>query len=174
MNITLTQKIFRHRLAYGASWLLGIVWALGSEWNCFPTEYLPCDASTDYTVSLLSIFTAFGGTYLALKVPALKSIRRRYVGADAAARERLYLRSIGVRWGVATLSLWVNVVLYYASVSAASTKYCVLIAMIAMLFCYPSEGEYRRLSGEGAPSTTEKEPSVAEEAPGETSTDDDK
>lgn len=129
-------------VAYAFIWVAGILWALLSEGNLVPTEYITHSPTADYNVSLISIVTAIGGTYLALRLMALKRIRQSIANApDEAAARRIYVRWAWVRLGVMAAAVWTNVVLYYATSYSASTQYCLLIALIGAVFCRPSAGE---------------------------------
>lgn len=148
---TISRQLLSLRIAYVGIWIAGAVWTLLSELDILPTEYLAHTPTADYAVSLASIITAIVGTYLALRLMAFKAIRRRLqdTAGNEADNSRLYVRLATARLGVMALALWTNAVLYYATAYVGSTRYCLLIAMIAAVFCWPSEGEQRSLSSVG-------------------------
>lgn len=117
-----------------------------------PVEYLSHDPNTDYVVGVVSFLTAIGGTYLALRLLAFKAFVRKLTSADDAHAWAVYKKWSFARLAVIAVAMWVNVSLYYATSYADSIKYCLLIVMIAAVFCWPSVGEYnskRNNAGEG-------------------------
>lgn len=130
------------RVAYVAIWIITGLIALCSEKGILPVEYLPHDPNTDYAVGVVSFFTAIGGTYLALRLLAFKTFVRKMTGMDEVGARMVYKKWCFARLAVIAVAMWVNVLLYYATSYADSVKYCLLIVMIAAVFCWPSEGEF--------------------------------
>ena len=132
------------RFIYIGIWGITGLIALLSETGILPVEYLAHDANTDYTVSLISIFTAIGGTYLALRLMAFKKIIQKI--AEKSTEEsawRVFRKYAIIRLGIIALGMWINTALYYATSYSESIKYCLLIIMIAAVFCWPSAGEFQ-------------------------------
>lgn len=133
-------------LAYVLVWVLGAAWALLSEFEVVPTEYLSSAPDVQYAISIATILTAIGGTFLALRLMAIARVKRSIAeAADEAARLKRYRQWALVRIGILAVAVWTNVVLYYASSYATSTRYCLLIALIAAVFCCPSKGEWEKM-----------------------------
>lgn len=140
------------RVTYIAVWVITGLIALCSEEGFLPVEYLSHDPNTDYVVGVVSFLTAIGGTYLALRLLAFKAFVRKLTGADDAHAWAVYKKWSFARLAVIAVAMWVNVTLYYATSYTDSIKYCLLIVMIAAVFCWPSVGEYnskRNNAGEG-------------------------
>ncbi len=127
-------------------WLLCGLWVVLSEAELLPTDYIAPGSETDYALSLITIVTALGGTFFALRFFTFARIRQALQGTDAARTEAAYVRWATVRAVLVAVAVWTNAVIYYASNSATSAKYCLLIAMIATLFCWPSVEEYEKLN----------------------------
>lgn len=130
-------------------WLVTGLIALLSEKEVLPVEYLPHNANTDYFVSLLSIFSSIGGTYFALRLLAFKSFLKKISEADTAELAwATFCKWSYIRLTIIATAMWINVTLYYATSYYESIKYCLLIVMIAAVFCWPSKGEFenKRLS----------------------------
>lgn len=141
------RKIHLLQAAYILVWVVGILWAALSELEYVPTEYFPASPDADYAVSLISILTAIGGTYLSLRLTAFKGVRRRLQEGELPQRQGFYVRIVGWRTAVIALAIWANIAFYYGCSSANTTQYCLLIALIAALFCRPSMSECEGLVG---------------------------
>lgn len=131
-------KISTLRLFYSVILLLAMIWIVLSESEILPVHYLHSSATGDYCLSLLSAVTALGGTYCCLRLPALKSSRRQTQlalgqgGGPYAGRWRL------VQLVLLAVALWTNAVLYYATPYSPTPKYCLLIAFLTAVFCWPA------------------------------------
>ena len=140
------------RVAYVAVWVITGLIALCSEEGFLPVEYLSHDPNTDYVVGVVSFLTAIGGTYLALRHLPIKAFHKKLTSADEAHPWAQYKNCCVSRLAVIALAIIHNVTLYYATSYADSIKYCLLIVMIAAVFCWPSVEEYnskRNNAGEG-------------------------
>lgn len=135
------RNIHLLQAAYILIFVVGILWAFLSEMEYVPTEYIPASPNADYAVSLLSIATALGGTYFALRLTAFKSVRRKFQAGELPQRQRFYVRLIGLRTVIIALAIWLNIAFYYGCSSVNTTQYCILIALLAALFCRPSKSE---------------------------------
>lgn len=137
------------KLLYVLVWVVGAAWAALSETEVVPTDYLPHDAQTEYIIGWMSIVTAIGGTYLALRLLAFKAVRRKLREAGNGDEEGalgVYLKWAGIRLAIAAVAVLTNVVLYYASAYSTSTQYCLLIALVGIVFCWPSRSECANLT----------------------------
>ncbi len=142
------------RAGYIAIWGVTAIYALISEVGVLPTDYAASDATTQYCISLLSIITAIGGTFLALRLPATSFVRRQLCQDDETLARKAYLKWSACRIAVAAVAVWTNTVLYYAAdTEVESIKYCLLIALIATVFCRPSSSEFLSLRTKNAPKT---------------------
>lgn len=140
------RNIHLLQAAYILVWVVGALWALLSELDYLPTEYFPATPNMDYAVSLISIFTAIGGTWLALRLAAFKAVRRRLQEGETEQRQRYYISMVWWRTVIIAVAIWTNIVFYYGCSSPNTTQYCILIALIGALFCRPSRGECEGLT----------------------------
>ncbi len=140
------KKTFRSlRLSFVGVLLFLAVWIILSEAGILPTDYITTDPQTDYTLNVASIFTAFGGTFFALRLFAFKRIKESVEQTDDNPAFKCYTKWAALRIALIGVAVATNVVLYYASSHTESAKYCLIIALIGTLFCWPSAGEYERL-----------------------------
>lgn len=147
-----SRRLLPVRLAYAGLWVVTALLVALWETDVMPRDYVPSSPDTDYALSLVSVVTAIGGTYLALRLMSFKRLRRRLKAtvADEPANVRAYLGLSAVRVGIIATAIFVNIVIYYASTYVTSARYCALIALIGAVFCWPSDVERRHLSGENA------------------------
>lgn len=142
-----TKKLSILKLAYAFIWIVGIIWTVLSEMEAIPTEYVSDTPEIAYYVSLASIITAIGGTYMALRLLAFQRVKKAInSSSQETKRMNTYLKWAGIRIIIMAIAVWTNLVLYYATSYSNSTQYCLLIALVATLFCCPSTGEYISLS----------------------------
>lgn len=143
-----TKRMILVRVFYVLIWVLGLVWGVLSEVGMVPVDYLPHDGETEYYVGLLAVVMALGGTFLSLRFMAFKCVRKRLkLTADRSSAEMLYLKFATMRLSIIAVAIWTNVVLYYATSYVTSTKYCLLITLIAVIFCWPSHQECDEICG---------------------------
>lgn len=147
-------KVSTLRLVHAAVVLLAVVWIALSEAEVLPVHYLRPAGTTDYLVSLLSVATALGGTYLCLRLPALPRSRRQTQRAFELGDGKMAGTWRGVQLALLAVALWTNAVLYYATPYSPTPKYCLLIAFIAAVFCRPAAAA--PASGSGGPDTDTK------------------
>ncbi len=122
-----------------------LLWIALSEAEILPTEYIPSDPETDYMLNVVSILTALGGTFLSLRLFAFGKVRKSILQPDPLAAFKAYTKWATVRILIIASAIMTNTVLYYASSHAESSKYCLLIALVGIFFCWPSAGEYEKL-----------------------------
>lgn len=131
------------RLSYISIWIITGLIAFCSEKEWLPVEYLPHNPNADYAIGLISIVSAIGGTYLALRLLAFKSFVGKLLDRDEAVAWHLFCQWSYARLVILAVAMWTNVVLYYGSAYYESIKYDLLIVMIAAVFCWPSVGEFQ-------------------------------
>lgn len=140
-----TSDYKKERMVYYAVWVVAFLWALLSETEILPSDYLPDDPQSDYYFSLLDIVLTLGGTFLALRVMASASVRKKMKAEAEEKARQTYRRCCGLRTALLALALSADLTVYYGLSVNSSAKYCLLIAFLALLFCRPSSEEYDRL-----------------------------
>lgn len=133
------------KLAYVAVWVIAGMWALLSEMGVCPTDYISGSPSTDYTLNLLAFALTIGGFYLGLRLPAFKGSVKKLSAEEAGEAWAWYKKMATVRTLLLGLPVVYDVVIYYAAPYATSVKYCLLIALIGLLFGWPSKGDFEAL-----------------------------
>lgn len=102
-----------------------------SECGIIPTDYISkSQKMLLYQLELLSVISTLGGTYLALRLFSFRRIKQQ----DFSAQKKW----MSVRTAIIGCPVWINAVLYYASSYSTTPKYCLLVALTACVFCWPS------------------------------------
>ncbi len=148
------MKLFHHPLlceqySYVFIWVFVGLWTVFSEAEILPSMYIPYDPSVDYAISIALLLTAVGGTYVSLRLMAFKGIRRQITDADEEAAVSAYKRWCRVRLAVMAVAVCSNVVLFYGIAYSSSAQYCLLVAFIGMLFCWPTMSEFENTNFKG-------------------------
>ncbi len=131
--------------AHIALWVTTAAWAALSELGLVPADYAAPTPETTYALDLLSIVTAIGGGWAAMRLLALDGVRRKIAHAPLPAALGVYARWATLRLAVVGLALWYNVAVYYACTAHTTAAYCLLIAAGASLFCIPSAKDFEAL-----------------------------
>lgn len=139
--------------AHIALWIATAAWAALSETGLVPTDYVAPSPETTYALDMLSIATAIGGGWAAMRLLSLEYVRRKIADAPLPAALAAYGRWATLRLAVMGLALWYNVAVYYACTAHTTAAYCLLIAAGASLFCIPSVKDFEALR-----SNNEKKP----------------
>lgn len=117
--------------------LFSIIFAL-FEFGVLPTKLIPPSNETTYAVDLVSIITAFGGTFLLLYAFRLKPIRSRYEALEGAAAEAFAVKVCNARLVVWLVLMLINTVLYHETSNVTNPKYGIIVLVIAGIFCWPT------------------------------------
>ena len=126
-----------------------VVFAL-HEYNILPVEYVgEQQTGLQYALDMVSIVLSLGGTFLVLKLMALESIRRQIAALPEEKAVLVYAKWANIRSAILGTMLLVGIVIYYATSYQSSAKYCVLISLIAAVFCVPGKGEFERICNLG-------------------------
>lgn len=129
----------RLQIVYICIALLIGTYVLLSETGVLPTNCIAATPETDYWMSITSIFTAFGGTFLALRLLAFDAVKKSVEQRDRNKAQRAWLKWNKLRLGIISLAMITNVGLYYTTDQNTTAMYCMLVAFIGFLFCWPSE-----------------------------------
>lgn len=130
------QNLRIPRLIYIAVWIVSALTALLFELDIFAAGFLSSsDESTKYAISLICVGLTLIGTWGALRIFALKNVRREILQAPHALSKYNLIRT-----GIYFLVIVSDLVAYYANFQM-SQLYCLLISLIGFLFCWPKHNE---------------------------------
>lgn len=139
------SNLIRERICYVGALIVMGLWALLSELNLVPTNYLGHHPRLVYYLDLLSVVTSLGGTFVALRFFVFRRVAALLHVDSPVAAWQAYRCCCLARTGVLTLAVWFDVFYYYASDYTTTPGYCLLIGLIGWLFCWPSMEEFERL-----------------------------
>ena len=122
---------------------------------CFDQEWLPAGfiagGELNYFLSVLAVAVTLGGVYLCLRLLSLQRIRQRFQGISQEEAARRYQQVAGWRTALLLVIYLTDILLYFGSADyASSAKYCLIIALIAAVFCLPSKNELQSLTTDNA------------------------
>ena len=122
---------------------------------CFEQGWLTAGFITgkdlNYTLSVLAVAITLGGVYLCLRLLSLQRIRQRFQGISQEEAARRYQQVAGWRTVLLLIVYLTDILLYFGSEDyASSAKYCLIIALIAAVFCWPSKSEQQSLTADNA------------------------
>ena len=102
------------------------------EIECIPTGYLEVSPEVEYVIQLFCIGVTLGGSWFALRLFSIKSVKEALTsGSSALARWNIIrILTIGT-------PILINLESYYALFNNESILYCFLITLIALVFCWP-------------------------------------
>lgn len=127
-------KSFRaSRLLYIAVWLIGGIYALLVETSLLPEGYAHPTPTTLYVLSLICVVLTLGATWSMLRLFAFKAVKRRL-----QARPETLPRLAALRVIVMAIVILLDLLTYYAFLDT-SLLYCLLIALVGFIFCWPQE-----------------------------------
>lgn len=130
----ITPKPFRaSRLVYIAVWLLGGIYALLVETGLLVEGYAHPTPTALYFISLLCVVLTLGATWSMLRLYAFKAIKRRLQAQEGTLPRLAFLRVL-----VMAAVIVLDELAYYAFLDT-SLLYCLLIALVGFLFCWPQE-----------------------------------
>ena len=122
---------------------------------CFDQEWLPAGfiagGELNYFLSVLAVAVTLGGVYLCLRLLSLQRIRQRFQGISQEEAARRYQQVASWRTVLLLIVYLTDILLYFGSADyASSAKYCLIIALIAAVFCWPSKSELKSLTANNA------------------------
>lgn len=122
---------------------------------CFEQEWLPAGfiagGELNYFLSVLAVAVTLGGVYLCLRLLSLQRIRQRFQGISQEEAARRYQQVAYWRTALLLIVYVTDILLYFGSAGyASSAKYCLIIALIAAVFCWPSKSELQSLTADNA------------------------
>lgn len=121
---------------YCGVWLTGATWAALSELNYLPCGFIKSTAENEYVLHLLCVTLTMTCTWLALKLFAMKRIRKKIDDNIA---------SLGTwnvcRTGILAMAIFMNLFAYYGLTSSTTPLFCLLITLAGFVFCWPKTDE---------------------------------
>lgn len=124
------------RTIYIAFWVVTVLFALLSETDILPTGYLQADAQTSYALNMLCVLFTLGGSWGALRLFALKSVKERIGNRPQQMPQWNMLRT-----SILGFCILLNAITYFAVLSDTTPLYCLLITLTAFIFCWPKDDE---------------------------------
>ena len=110
-----------------------------------PVDYISNESQTLYWVNLYSIISGLGGMFLTLRLFAFNGVRNSVRNENVDLGFAAFCRWTKVRLAILAVALWSNVALYQASSYTTTPKYCMLIILVAFVFCWPSKTEFEAI-----------------------------
>lgn len=120
------------KIRYYLLWLVVALWVLLQELDVLPSFFLPRSAQVNYFVTLFCILTAIGGAWLAYRLTSLKKVKAQIKSSPSQANK--WMR---IRFALIALAVLPSAFFYYAGGYGESTLYCMLIALVMSLLCFP-------------------------------------
>lgn len=136
------KKIRIHQSAYIGIWITALLYIFLSESGYLPTGFIGQDATTLYQLDILAVGLALCGTYTALRLLSLRPVKKQVKQENREISGEAYLRWDTLRLCVLAVSIWGCAFLYYATLSTNTAQYCLLICLLASLFCRPSQADF--------------------------------
>lgn len=115
----------------------------------FDTAILPCGFvrgnDTGYTLGVTTVILTMGGTFISLSwIKYLRWWQRSAWWTASSAGKRYMVWTTMRTCLLFVMGAW-NITVYFGGAGyATSAKYCILITLIAALFCIPGRSEYDR------------------------------
>lgn len=137
------KKIRIHQFTYIGIWITTLLYILLSESEYLPTGFIGQDATTLYLLDILAVCLTLCGTYTTLRLLSLRAVKEQI--RQEKTSEKAYLRWNTLRLCIIAVSIWGCAFLYYATLSTNTAQYCLLICLLASLFCRPSQTDLDHL-----------------------------
>lgn len=131
------HSLTRPRIIYILIIAITLVYALLSETDIIPTQYLSLDTQGLYALQMLCVALSIGGTWISLRLFAFNKMKRM-IQNDASGN--CLAKCNVIRTLIIGTALLVNTLAYYATMST-SALYCMLICAVGILFCWPKPDE---------------------------------
>lgn len=131
------QSLLPARVLYIALWLCAGLYACLAETDLVPVGFLPSDAQAAYIFNLVCVILTMGNSWLALRLFTLRGVRNR-MAKSPNAEAAMHLFRVFLMLPVVCFDLLV----YYGQLSGSTPLFCLLIALVSLVFCWPKAGEY--------------------------------
>lgn len=117
------------RIVYFAVWAIAALVALGCEAGLLPAGCVSADAQTAYGLHMLCVVLTLAAIPGALK---LFAVQERKGTLPLLPMHML-------RTGLMAVPIFVDLIVYYALLSSSIPLYCLLISLLAFVFCFPQQ-----------------------------------
>lgn len=119
--------------------------ALLCEYEVLPVEYIGHDAHLLYIIDFYSIVAGFGTTFFALRMFVFQFVARSIQQDNEQRALAAYTKWTGLRLAVFFWTFSTLLLLYYATSYTSNPQYCLLIALVGYVFCWPSLKDFQQL-----------------------------
>lgn len=133
------------QLTYSLILVIAVVFAILSEMEVLPVDYIGNEPKILYWMNLYAIFVAFGGMFVCLRMFVFKRVKTALVDNDENKAFAVYYKYTVLRLFVIMLALWSNTLLYFATSYSSTPQYCVLVTLVSCVFCWPSMSAFNAL-----------------------------
>ncbi len=124
------------RIRYCAIWSFALLLILLFETDVLPQGFCIDMPLYTYALQTLGILLMIGCIPVALRLWLWR--KKRYIGEGSFGHFlRLYIRWTSIRYSLLSLSLYTNLIVYYATLDTTGAL-CAGITAIALLFCVPT------------------------------------
>lgn len=136
------QKILRKQIiAFVAMWIIPMCYALLHETGILPKGVLEGDAQMDYILQSIGILLTIGLTPFALRIFSLNLVKRiKELPLQQALKS--YCIWADVRLALLFVAAILNLQFYYLTLNTTGL-FCTVMALLASLFCVPSESRIK-------------------------------
>lgn len=129
---------------YCAVLVVAAMLALLCEYEVLPVEYIGHDARILYFIDFYSIVIGFGTTFFALRMFVFQWVARSIQQDDEQRALAAYAKWSGLRLAVFAWTFCSLLLLYYATSYTSNPQYCLLIALVGYVFCWPSLKDFQQ------------------------------
>ena len=125
------------RIVYILIWVLLAAYAGLSEFDFVPTGFIQANPAEMYGWNVVGIIIMLSAIYISLRLFHFKAIRKYLIRKDGSLNASVYGKLSWFRLGFMTTSLFYDAILYYGTLNYQFI-YCLLISLLAFVFCWPS------------------------------------
>ena len=113
--------------------------ALCFEENFLPTSFYDTTPESDYLLSVISLAVTFGGVFGALRLFKFEKVQKELNAIETDIAFAAYRKWNTLRIILIFIPIYYNLIVYYGVGYNTSAMYCMLIAIIGALFCWPTQ-----------------------------------
>ena len=118
------NQLFHARAFYLGAWAIFLMLAGLSEAEILPTQYITPTAESMYAITLTCILMGIGV--------------KKQIQTDESKKQ--LCRWNNIRTTIMSVAILFNLATYYATLHT-TPLYCMLIAIVGFVFCWPKDGE---------------------------------
>lgn len=131
------NQLFPARAFYLGAWAIFLMLAGLSEAEILPTQYITPTAESMYAITLTCILMGIGGTWISLRLFTFPGVKKQ-IQTDESKKQ--LCRWNNIRTTIMSVAILFNLATYYATLHT-TPLYCMLIAIVGFVFCWPKDGE---------------------------------